>query len=222
MAAALRRGRHRPARAVHRLARAHRAGQLDVHPRQGPRRVPVVGPRRARRPHRVHRRPARRTPLRQWSKRRATLVGDAAHATSPYAAYGAGMATEDGYFLGRRLAGADLSDYAAVRAALDAFEAPRKPHTARQVQQACVLGRLFHHAPAHSDHSATRSSTARRRILLRGDHRPARGDRRSGGGVPRGPVTAPLSTRDNWAPERASPGELGQTGTRPGQPGPGS
>ena len=88
-----------------------------------------------------------RKPLRQWSKGRATLVGDAAHPTSPYAAYGAGMATEDGYFLGRRLAGIDLSDYAAVRAALDAFEEPRKPHTARQVQQAYILGKVFHYAP---------------------------------------------------------------------------
>ncbi|SFT08420.1 FAD-dependent oxidoreductase [Saccharopolyspora flava] len=89
-----------------------------------------------------------RKPLRQWSKGRATLVGDAAHPTSPYAAYGAGMAIEDGYFLGRGLAGVDLSDPAAVRRALEAFEAPRKPHTARQVQQAWVLGRVFHHVPA--------------------------------------------------------------------------
>jgi 2-polyprenyl-6-methoxyphenol hydroxylase-like FAD-dependent oxidoreductase len=57
------------------------------------------------------------------------------------------MATEDGYFLGRRLAGLDLSDYTAVRAALDAFEAPRKPHTARQSQQAYILGQVFHRAP---------------------------------------------------------------------------
>src|SRR5580692_1109726 len=89
-----------------------------------------------------------RKQLKQWSKGRATIVGDAAHPTSPYAAYGAGMATEDGYFLGRQLAGVDLSDYAAVRAALDAFETPRKPHTARQVQQAFILGKVFHHAPA--------------------------------------------------------------------------
>ena len=88
-----------------------------------------------------------RKALKQWSKGRATLVGDAAHPTSPYAAYGAGMATEDGYFVGRRLAGVDLSDYNAVRAALDAYEAPRKPHTARQVKQAYILGQVFHHAP---------------------------------------------------------------------------
>ena len=45
-----------------------------------------------------------RKALKQWSKGRATIIGDAAHPTSLYAAYGAGMATEDGYFLGRRLA----------------------------------------------------------------------------------------------------------------------
>ncbi|MGH3970310.1 MAG: hypothetical protein ACRDTV_19855, partial [Mycobacterium sp.] len=67
--------------------------------------------------------------------------------TSPYAAYGAGMATEDGYFLGRRLAGTDLSDYHQVRNALQDFEIARRPHTARQSQQAFVLGQLFHHAP---------------------------------------------------------------------------
>ena len=89
-----------------------------------------------------------RPALPQWGKGRATLVGDAAHPTSPYAAYGAGMAIEDGYFVGRQLAGLDLSKYAAVRAALDAYENPRKPHTAKQVQMAYVLGKVFHHAPS--------------------------------------------------------------------------
>jgi 2-polyprenyl-6-methoxyphenol hydroxylase-like FAD-dependent oxidoreductase len=93
-----------------------------------------------------------RKPLKQWSKGRVTLVGDAAHPTSPYAAYGAGMATEDGYFLGRRLANVDLSDHIAVRRALEAFETPRKPHTARQSQQAWLLGKLFHHAPRPLQH----------------------------------------------------------------------
>ncbi|WP_327320506.1 FAD-dependent oxidoreductase [Streptomyces sp. NBC_01235] len=86
--------------------------------------------------------------LQQWSKGRSTLVGDAAHPTSPYAAYGAGMSIEDGYFLGRALRGVDLSDLTAVQRALQSYEDPRKPHTARQVQQAWILGQVFHHAPA--------------------------------------------------------------------------
>ncbi|MFJ8107191.1 FAD-dependent oxidoreductase [Streptomyces sp. NPDC096132] len=86
--------------------------------------------------------------LKQWSKGRATLVGDAAHPTSPYAAYGAGMSIEDGYFLGKVLRGVDLTDLTAVRAALQAYENPRKLHTARQVQQAWMLGKIFHHTPA--------------------------------------------------------------------------
>ncbi len=89
-----------------------------------------------------------RPALPQWSKGRATLVGDAAHPTSPYAAYGAGMSIEDGYFLGRALRGVDLTDPAALGRALQAYEDPRKPHTARQVQMAYVLGKVFHHAPA--------------------------------------------------------------------------
>ncbi len=89
-----------------------------------------------------------RPPLAKWSKGRATLVGDAAHPTSPYAAYGAGMSIEDGYFLGRHLAGVDISDPAALTAALEAYESPRKPHTAFQVDIAYKLGKIFHHVPA--------------------------------------------------------------------------
>ena len=89
-----------------------------------------------------------RPALQQWSKGRATLVGDAAHPTSPYAAYGAGMSIEDGYFLGVALRGVDLTDPIAVQRALQSYEDPRKPHTAKQVQMAFVLGKVFHHAPA--------------------------------------------------------------------------
>ena len=58
-------------------------------------------------PERTHRWEIKdRPPLAQWSKGRVTLVGDASHATSPYAAYGAGMSIEDGYFLAREVAAA--------------------------------------------------------------------------------------------------------------------
>lgn len=88
-----------------------------------------------------------RKPLKQWSQGRVTIIGDAAHPTSPYAAYGAGMSIEDGYFLGRRLAGLDLRDSAQVAAALQAFEEPRRPHTAQHSQTAYALGQAFHHIP---------------------------------------------------------------------------
>jgi len=88
-----------------------------------------------------------RKPLKKWSKGRVTLAGDAAHATSPYAAYGAGMSIGDGYFIAKALAGVDLSSTAAVVAALDAYDEPRIPHTTAQVQQAYILGQAFHHIP---------------------------------------------------------------------------
>lgn len=89
-----------------------------------------------------------RPPLLQWSKGRVTLVGDAAHPTSPYAAYGAGMSIEDGYFLARELAAVDIADTAAVQAALQRYEDRRKPHTAQVTQGAYQTGRMFHHLPA--------------------------------------------------------------------------
>jgi 2-polyprenyl-6-methoxyphenol hydroxylase-like FAD-dependent oxidoreductase len=89
-----------------------------------------------------------RVPRAQWSKGRITLVGDAAHPTSPYAAYGAGMSIEDGYFLANELAAVDLADTAATRRALQAYEDRRKPHTARVVQEAYMTGKAFHHMPA--------------------------------------------------------------------------
>lgn len=88
-----------------------------------------------------------RKPLKQWSKGRATLLGDAAHPTSPYAAYGAGMSIEDGYFLARELSAVDLADTGQVRQALQAYEDRRKPHTAKMSQLAYRNGKLFHHCP---------------------------------------------------------------------------
>ena len=41
-----------------------------------------------------------------WHRGRVVLIGDAAHATTPHLAYGAGLAVEDGIILGEMLAGA--------------------------------------------------------------------------------------------------------------------
>ena len=88
-----------------------------------------------------------RVPLKAWSKGRITLAGDAAHATSPYAAYGAGMSIGDGYTLAKLLKHVDLASTGAVEAALAEYDRVRIPHTTSQVQQAFVLGQAFHHIP---------------------------------------------------------------------------
>jgi 2-polyprenyl-6-methoxyphenol hydroxylase-like FAD-dependent oxidoreductase len=90
----------------------------------------------------------RGAPPKVWSKGRVTLAGDAVHATSPYAAYGAGMSIVDGFFLGQKLAPIDLSDDAALAAALVDYDESRVEHTSEQVQLAFMLGRIFHHIPA--------------------------------------------------------------------------
>lgn len=88
-----------------------------------------------------------RPPLAQWSRGRATLIGDAAHPTSPYAAYGAGMAIEDAYFLAKRLVDVDLSDTARLASVLQEYEERRKPYTRTQQTIAYRSGKLFHRTP---------------------------------------------------------------------------
>jgi 2-polyprenyl-6-methoxyphenol hydroxylase-like FAD-dependent oxidoreductase len=88
-----------------------------------------------------------REPLSSWSKGRVTILGDAAHPTSPYAAYGAGMALEDGYFLGKYLQGVDLSDVPALKSGLLKYDNQRVKYTNGVVGFARTLGKAFHNAP---------------------------------------------------------------------------
>ncbi len=80
-----------------------------------------------------------RPPARNWSTRRATILGDAAHATLPYLAQGAAMAIEDGAVLARALRQAP-----SIPEALDLYQRNRVDRTARIVQQSTQNRRLFH------------------------------------------------------------------------------
>jgi salicylate hydroxylase len=68
-----------------------------------------------------------RDPLPQWSKGRATLMGDACHPMLPYLAQGACMAIEDGYAAGNALD----KGRGDVVAALHGYEQARRERTAR-------------------------------------------------------------------------------------------
>ena len=75
----------------------------------------------------------------EWTAGAVTLLGDAAHATLPFAAQGGGMAIEDAVVLARVMEGAPN-----VPAAFRAYETLRKPRTRAIVEQAVSNGRIYH------------------------------------------------------------------------------
>ena len=80
-----------------------------------------------------------RPPIREWSTRRATLLGDAAHPTLPYLAQGAAMAIEDGAVLARALGMEEE-----IPEALQLYQRNRIERTAKIVTQSTDNRRLFH------------------------------------------------------------------------------
>lgn len=80
-----------------------------------------------------------REPIDNWSSKRATLLGDAAHPTLPYMAQGAAMAVEDAAVLARALSQED-----SVPAALDLYQRNRLERTARIVGESSANRNLFH------------------------------------------------------------------------------
>jgi len=80
-----------------------------------------------------------RPPIATWSTRRATLLGDAVHATLPYLAQGACMAIEDAAVLTRALQSTD-----AVAEALQLYERNRIERTSRIVRGSDAQRTLFH------------------------------------------------------------------------------
>ena len=79
-----------------------------------------------------------RQPLARWTDGRAVVLGDAAHPMLPFLAQGASMALEDAVVLARAIAA-----YGVPRG-LSAFEAVRRPRTARLQRQSAENRTLFH------------------------------------------------------------------------------
>lgn len=73
-----------------------------------------------------------------WVKGRVVLLGDAAHATTPHLASGAGMAVEDGLVLAEELAAEGRS----VEDSLLAYSRRRYPRCAHVVESSIAIGRL--------------------------------------------------------------------------------
>jgi len=96
---------------------------------------------------------ARRDPIPQWTQGRATLLGDAAHATLPFLAQGAVHSIEDGMVLARCLEGVAAAD---VPAALHRYEAARITRTSKMVRGATANTERFHSPELANEESAER------------------------------------------------------------------
>jgi salicylate hydroxylase len=81
-----------------------------------------------------------RDPMAQWSQGSVTLLGDAAHPMLPFLSQGAAMAIEDAYVLAAALSHFDGD----LDGALRAYEAERRPRTARVQLEARERGRTYH------------------------------------------------------------------------------
>ncbi|KAJ4382603.1 hypothetical protein N0V86_001825 [Didymella sp. IMI 355093] len=81
-----------------------------------------------------------------WSHHSAafTILGDAAHATLPYLASGAGMSLEDGHVLGLCLGGVENKSTAEKKKALDVYERCRRERTERVVSRGNRQQYLYH------------------------------------------------------------------------------
>jgi 2-polyprenyl-6-methoxyphenol hydroxylase-like FAD-dependent oxidoreductase len=88
-----------------------------------------------------------REPIRDWSRGRVTLLGDAAHPMLQYLAQGACMAIEDGVCLATRVA-ANGDDYATAFAE---YQSLRYLRTARVQLTARFYGDIYHAAGATAD-----------------------------------------------------------------------
>lgn len=85
--------------------------------------------------------------LAKWHTGRVMCIGDAVHPVSPYAAYGMGMAIEDGYFLAKWLDGVDLKDARAIETSYREFEKQRVDYVYHNVEFAQTLTKVFHALP---------------------------------------------------------------------------
>lgn len=79
------------------------------------------------------------SPFSNWSSKRVTLLGDAAHSTLPFMASGAAMAIEDARILQRSLA-----QEATVEQALQCYQRNRISRTAQIQKQSEQAGHLYH------------------------------------------------------------------------------
>ena len=86
-----------------------------------------------------------RVPVVGWSCKRVALLGDAAHPTTPVTGQGGGQAIIDAAVLAAEIGSAEtLADDQALAAALDRYEARRRPVTTSITEEAWRIAKMHH------------------------------------------------------------------------------
>ncbi|MFE9441182.1 FAD-dependent monooxygenase [Streptomyces sp. NPDC006602] len=85
-----------------------------------------------------------RPPAPTWSGRRVTLLGDAAHPTTPVTGQGGGQAIIDAHVLGQELGRCPELTTTSVAEAFAAYEARRRPVTSSITEEARRIGAMHH------------------------------------------------------------------------------
>jgi FAD-dependent urate hydroxylase len=85
-----------------------------------------------------------RDPDTWWGKGRVTLLGDAAHLTTPHVGQGLGISIEDGVVLAKDLALTQgLRDQSTIELALQSYEKKRMPRTGSIILESRRIGNLY-------------------------------------------------------------------------------
>jgi 2-polyprenyl-6-methoxyphenol hydroxylase-like FAD-dependent oxidoreductase len=85
-----------------------------------------------------------RVPVETWSSGRVTLLGDAAHPTTPVTGQGGGQAMIDAVVLSEQITGSGLADPARLGAALKSYEKRRTGVTTSITNEAWRISAMHH------------------------------------------------------------------------------
>ena len=91
------------------------------------------------------------------------IMGDAAHASTPFQGAGAGQCLEDAFILSSLLADAQIQSAADIPKAFKAYDAIRRPRSQKVVTTSRTAGEIFFHAgPDGDDYEKIRQNLLQR------------------------------------------------------------
>ena len=103
------------------------------------------------------------SPVPSFYSDHVAILGDAAHASTPFQGAGAGQCLEDAYILSNLLADARIQSVSDIPKAFKAYDAIRRPRAQKVVTTSRAAGEVFHYlSPDGADHEKIRENFSQR------------------------------------------------------------